>query len=111
MPIFALPGVQARIQCVKKFRTIEEAKNFLVEMIASEADHEGVPLSEVERKMLYFSESGWTLPDIRTVSTEFERDYDENDYEQKIAGFVRMIEARNHPEKPGRRGSLGRSVY
>jgi cell division protein FtsI/penicillin-binding protein 2 len=85
---------------VKKFRTIKEAKDFLVETIASEADHEGVALSEVERKMLYFSESGWTLPDILTVSAEFDRDYDENDYEQKIAGLVRKIEARNHAEKP-----------
>ena len=86
---------------MKEFRTIKEAKDFLAERIASEAEHEGVPLSEVERKMLYFSETDWTLPDIRTVSAEFEQDYDENKYEQKIAGLVRKIEARNHAEKPG----------
>jgi hypothetical protein len=85
---------------VKEFRTIKEAKDFLAEMIASEAEREGVPLSEVERKMLYFSESGWTLPDMRTVSAAFDRDYAENAYEQKIARLVGRIEARNHAEKP-----------
>jgi len=69
--------------------------------IAAEAEREGVPLSDVERKMLYFSETGWTLPDMREVNEEFERDYDESEYEQKIATLARRIEARNGAENPG----------
>ena len=95
-----LSWVRAKIQCVKEFTTIKEAKDFLAERIATEAENEGVELSEVERKMLYFSETDWTLPDIRKVNAAFDRDYDENEYEQKIAGLVRKIEARNHSENP-----------
>jgi hypothetical protein len=91
--------VRAKIHHVKEFATIKEAKDFLAKRIATEAEHAGVPLSEVERKMLYFSETDWTLPDIRDVSAAFDRDYDENEYERKIAGLVRKIE-RNNSENP-----------
>lgn len=45
-------------------------------------------MSEVERKMLYFTESGWTLPDVMKVSEAFDREYDRDDCEQKIARLV-----------------------
>jgi hypothetical protein len=83
-----------------RFGTIKDAKDFLAERIAAEAMREGEPLSEVERKMLYFSETGWTLPDMQAVSAEFDRGCDEDEYEQKIAGLVRKIDARNHAENP-----------
>ncbi len=81
-------------------RTIKEAKDFLAGSIAAEAKREGVPLSEVERKMLYFSETDWTLPDMAAVSAEFDRDYDQDEYEQKIARLVQEIETRNHAQNP-----------
>jgi hypothetical protein len=83
-----------------RFGTIKDAKDFLAERIALQAKREGEPLSEVERKMLYFSETGWTLPDMQAVSAEFDRDCDEDEYEQKIAGLVRKIDTRNHAENP-----------
>ncbi|MGA8617717.1 MAG: hypothetical protein WB660_04260 [Candidatus Sulfotelmatobacter sp.] len=58
------------------------------------------PLSEVERKMLYFSESGWTLPDITAVYEEFDREYDQNKYEHKIARLIRKAD--NHAHKESR---------
>jgi hypothetical protein len=88
------------MRLMNRFKTIKEAKDFLSNSIAAEAEREGIPLSDVERKMLYFSETGWTLPDIGTVNEEFERDYDQNEYEQKIAGLARTIEARNRTENP-----------
>jgi len=78
---------------VKTFRSIREALDYLSARIAAEADREGTPLSEVERKMLYFSETDWTLPDMAAVSAEFDRDYDENAYERKISGLARQIVA------------------
>ena len=48
--------------------------------------------------MLYFAESGWTLPDMMTVNGEFERDYDQDEYEQKIAELARKIQARDAAE-------------
>lgn len=70
------------------FASAREAKEFLIGKIVDEAGQEGVPLSEVERKMLYFSETGWTLPGMMKVSEEFDRDYDQDEYEAKIAGLI-----------------------
>ena len=83
---------------MKNFGTIKEAKDFLAGRIASEAERDGEPLSEIERKMLYFSETDWTLPDMRKVSLEFDRDYDQNEYEQKISMLVRKVAARSRSE-------------
>jgi hypothetical protein len=76
---------------VPTFATEREALDFLAATIAAEAKRENVPLSEVERKMLYFSETEWTLPDMAKVSAEFDRKYDQDEYEQKIAGLIRGL--------------------
>jgi hypothetical protein len=88
---------------VTTFSTVKEAKDFLAGRIAAEAAHENVPLSEVERKMLYFSETDWTLPDMNKVSAEFDRDYDQNEYEQKIARLIVNIAADRHRENEAER--------
>jgi len=80
---------------VPEFRTIRQAKDFLAGKIADEAVRKGTPLTQVERKMLYFSETGWTLPDMAQVSEEFDRDYDQDEYERKIAGFVSILQSRD----------------
>lgn len=79
------------------FGNAREAKEFLISRIVAEALREDAPLSEVERKMLYFTESGWTLPDISSVSEDFDRDYDQNEYEKKIAKLIRK--AAKHDRK------------
>jgi hypothetical protein len=79
---------------VGEFRTVRVAKEYLVGKIVEEAKRQGVALSEIERKMLYFSETDWTLPDMMTVSAEFDRDYDQDEYERKIGGLVNGIKAR-----------------
>lgn len=71
------------------FRTAREAKEFLVSQIMDEAQRENVILSEPERKMLYFSVSGGSLPDMSNVADEFEAAYDDREYERKIAGLFR----------------------
>jgi len=72
-----------------RFANAREAKEFLVSKIVEEAQREGAPLSEIERKMLYFTETGWTLPDMMEVSDEFDRTYDQDEYEEKIAELVK----------------------
>jgi hypothetical protein len=91
----------------KRFRTIREAKDYLAGRIAAEADREGEPLSEVEKKMLYFSQTGWTLPNILEVNAEFERDYVEDDYERKIARLADKIRARDAAENPQEQDAWG----
>ena len=80
-----------------EFSSAQDAKDFLAGRIASEAERQGNPLSEVERKMLYFSESGWTLPDMAEVSAEFDRDCNEDEYEKKIGSLVSAIHSRKDP--------------
>ena len=71
------------------FATAREAKQFLIDCIVAQAQRDGVSLSEVERKMLCFSETGWTPPDMAEVNKEFDDHYDQGEYERKIAGVVR----------------------
>jgi hypothetical protein len=65
------------------------AKQFLVSRVIAEAKLEGVPLSDVETKMLHFTEVHPSLPDIYDVYAEFERDYDGDQYEKKVVGLLK----------------------
>jgi hypothetical protein len=72
-----------------RFRGAREAKEFLATQIADQAQRDHQPLSEIERKMLYFSETDWTLPEMSKVSEEFDRDYDQDEYEGKVTALIR----------------------
>ena len=85
---------RSKIRHMKGFQTGREAKEFLISKIVEEAQLENVPLSEVERKMLYFTESGWTLPDIMEVSEDFDREHNQAKYEKKIAKLVAKADRR-----------------
>lgn len=79
---------------IRRFRTVREAKEYLVGVIAKEAEHDGGPLTEVERKMLFFTESGGTLPEMKQVSAEFDSSYSQDEYEEKIASIVAKVRTR-----------------
>jgi hypothetical protein len=76
---------------VRTFPSAREAKEFLVSKIVTESQREGVPLSEVERKMLYFSETAWTLQDMAAVNEAFDREYNQAENEQKIGKLIRNM--------------------
>jgi len=97
-------------QRVKRFGTVREAKDYLAGRITKEAEREGAQLMEVERKMLYFTETGWTLPDMKEVSVEFDRDYDQEEYERKIAGFVNKIQANDEAQNEHEQEAWDRAV-
>lgn len=84
---------------MKLFQTVREAKEYLVHRTIAQAERDSVPLSETERKMLYFSETGWTLPDMMAISQEFDQAYDQNEYERKIGQIIRRI----HDQQGSRR--------
>jgi len=84
---------------VQTFSTSRDAKEYLIDRIVSQAQRDGVSLSEVERKMLYFSESAWTLPDMAEVNQEFDSNYDQGEFERKIAAIVRNIQAARISDK------------
>lgn len=79
---------------MRTFSSGREAKEYLIAQIVLEAEREGIPLSETERKMMYFTETAWTLPDIWEVNELFERDYDQQTYEGKIEKLARKARAR-----------------
>jgi len=60
---------------MNQFATVRDAKQYLIHRIVAQADQDGIPLSDVEQKMLYFSETGWTLPNMMTISREFDETY------------------------------------
>ena len=80
---------------MQEIGSVREAKDYLAGRIADEAKREHIPLSKIEREMLYFSETESTLPGMLEINAEFERDYDSNEYERKIAVLIRKIEARD----------------
>jgi hypothetical protein len=77
------------------------AKQFLISKVVEEAVFEHVLLSDVERKMLYFTEVHASLPDIYEVNAEFERSYNQDEYESKVAALLRNARDRDRKESPG----------
>ena len=76
------------------FADEREAKQFAVQLILSEAEREGISLSEIERKMLYFSETGWTSPDMAETAQHFENECDSEQYETKIRALTKRLQRR-----------------
>ena len=70
------------------FNSVPDANEFIASLIARQATLQAAPLSALERKMLYFSETGWTLPDMVQTVADFERDCVEADYEKKITTLI-----------------------
>jgi hypothetical protein len=67
-----------------------DAKGFLIGRIATEAQRRGTTLSEVDRKMLYFSETGWTLPDIADVNATFDQACNKLNMSRRLSGSFAM---------------------
>jgi len=84
---------------MNRFRTIREAKEYLIHLILAQADRDATPLSDIERKMLYFSESGWTLPDMMAISQEFDQTHDQNKYERKIGQIIQRLHNSIHTKR------------
>ncbi|MBI5084553.1 MAG: hypothetical protein HZB13_08150 [Acidobacteria bacterium] len=79
---------------MSQFASSRDALQFLVGRIVSEARRQGVPLSEAERNMLYFSESGSATPGLVVADLDSERESGQAEYEEKIARLIRS--ARNN---------------
>lgn len=77
-----------------------EAKDFLVQQTAEQAALEHVPLSELEKRMMYFTESGEMHEDPFKLNDEFEAEYDSGEYEAKISKLLRHAHARIKKENP-----------
>jgi hypothetical protein len=95
-PIFVLlrPGVGPTIRRMQ----VREAKDFLVQETAKQAGIEGVPISELEKRMMYFTESGYVPEDPIALNEEFEAQHDTDEYEAKIAELLNHAYERTRKE-------------
>jgi hypothetical protein len=78
-----------------------QAKRFLVSRIVEEAERQHEPLSDVEEKMLYFSETCPTLPHVMDVAERFENEVDSGKYEDKISRLAKGAYRHDSQESPG----------
>ena len=79
---------------------VKEALDFLVQEIAAEAQAEGTPLSTLERRMLYFTESGDAVEDPAALNELFTAQYGTAEYEKKISRLVAHAFRRIKRESP-----------
>jgi hypothetical protein len=79
---------------------VREAKDFLVQETAKQASIEGVPLSELEKRMMYFTENEEMSEDPFALHDEFEAKYDTDEYEAKICGLLHRAYSRIKKENP-----------
>jgi hypothetical protein len=77
-----------------------EAKDVLVNEIERQASLDGSSLSDLERRMLYFTESGDCPEDPMQLNDDFEAEYETEDYEKKIAALARGAYKRLKKENP-----------
>jgi hypothetical protein len=79
-----------------------EAKDFLVAQTAEQAALEGIPLSDLEKRMMYFTETGECPEDPLALNEEFEKEYDTDEYETKVkkllANAHRRLKEERSPE-------------
>ena len=83
-----------------RFHSAREAKEFIAAHIADQAMRDAIPFSDVERKMLLFSEVGWAPPDTMEVAAEFDRQFDQAEYEKKVATITKHLDKRLRKDSP-----------
>ena len=88
----------------------KEAKDFLVQESAEQAVLENVSLSDVERRMMYFTENDPASCDNPLeLNQEFEAQYDTVEYEAKMSLLLDHAYDRLTVEKPGKKADVGPS--
>ena len=77
-----------------------EAKDFLVQETAKQAALERVPFSDLERRMMYFTEVEEMPEDPIKLNDAFEAEYDPDEYEKKVRELMHHAYARIKKENP-----------
>jgi len=67
---------------------VQEAKDFLAAQVEEQATLEGVLLSHLEKRMMYFTESGYVPEDPIKLNEVFEAEYDSDEYEAKSSRLL-----------------------
>jgi hypothetical protein len=73
-------------------QTVHSAKQFLLSRVLEQAQRDGAPLSEIEKRMLLFSEQSASDGDVK-AEREFDAECDDQQYEAKITRLFRRAYA------------------
>jgi hypothetical protein len=79
---------------------VSEAKDFLVKQTVIQAALDGVPLSDVEKRMMYFTEGPEATEDPTQLNDDFEAEYEMAPYEAKMSKLLHRAYARIKKENP-----------
>ena len=80
----------------------KQAKDFLAEQAAQQAALDRTPLSDLEKRMMYFTESDpASCDDPVSLNDEFEERYDTAEYEAKMSRLLRRAYKRLKDENVG----------
>ena len=74
--------------------SVDKAKRFLVQRVLEQAKRDNVPFTEVEVRMLGFAEESASAKDMEAARV-FERDYNDEEYESKVAELLRRAYKRD----------------
>lgn len=74
--------------------SVNKAKKFLVGRVLDQAKRDNVPLTEVEIRMLGFAEGSASVQDMEAARA-FERDFNDEEYESKVAELLRRCYKRD----------------
>jgi hypothetical protein len=77
-----------------------EAKDFLVQQTTEQAALENLTLSDLEKRMMYFSETGQMRENAIELNDAFEAEYDAEQYETKISKLMHHAQVRIKKENP-----------
>ena len=90
------PEMKPTIQLMR----VRDAKDFLVAQTAEQAVLDAVPLSALEKRMMYFTETGECAEDPIALNDAFEAVYDTTTYEKKISLLMARAHRRIKRESP-----------
>jgi hypothetical protein len=78
-----------------------EAKDFLADQAAQQAALDRIPISDLEKRMMYFTESDpASCADPVRLNDEFEKKYDTAEYEAKMSRLLHRAHKRLKAENP-----------
>jgi len=87
-----------------------EAKDFLAQKTAEQAALENIPLSDLEKRMMYFTESGEMREDALQLNEAFEAEYHNDEYEGKISKLMHHAYKRIKKESPELAGKWNAAI-
>jgi hypothetical protein len=93
-------GIESAQMSDTRFHSVREAKEFIAAQIAGQALRESVPFSEIERKMLLFSQVDGAPPEIMEVADQFDRQYNPTEYEKKVSTIIKHLDKRLRRDSP-----------